>query len=110
MQIFTPIQVAELITSVHPYPVDPFTICLLVASQMGEPDYMDMLQEAVGKDSMGATLPLDEYVENWPEAAAPPKPSVISTALPSSPFDAPFKHLHWWRGKRSATSNGLLRN
>jgi len=89
------VQVAKLITEVAPWPVDPYSICRLVAIQMGEPDYMEMLQEAVGKDAGGGTLPLDKYVDNWPEVVIPGDSPVPPPPSQSCANGTSIKHIGW---------------
>lgn len=43
-------------------------ICRLVAAQVGERSYMEILENSCGKEEVEkARIPLDSYVENWPQ-------------------------------------------
>jgi hypothetical protein len=55
-------------TEVQPYQVDAFSIVRLVADEMGEKTYMEILGAALGKDRMGGATPsVDKDLEKWPE-------------------------------------------
>ena len=43
-------------------------MCRLVAAQLGEPSYMEILESTCGKEEVAkARLHMDDYVENWPQ-------------------------------------------